>query len=225
MCGLAPPQPEPGEVALLNLLGHHYPYRKHRSCVCFQGRWREGSTRPSRLSVPSAEQRSFAFLPSLCPLFYNLPKWLTFPSVSVFSREFIDTCTHMCIWKTLADWFLDIVWCNCACVLSCFGRIQLSGDPVDCSLLGPFVHGVSSGKNTRGGCHSSPGDLPNPGIEPMSLMSPTLTGRFFTTVPPATVGDDTSRIWRASQQAGNSGSLPSDSVLGTYQNTVMSQIR
>ena len=69
-------------------------------------------------------------------------------------------------------------------MLSCFGRIQLSGDPVDCSLLGPFVHGVSSGKNTRGGCHSSPGDLPNPGIEPMSLMSPTLTGRFFTTVPP-----------------------------------------
>ena len=26
-----------------------------------------------------------------------------------------------------------------------------------------------------------PGDLPNPGIEPLSLMSPTLTGRFFTT--------------------------------------------
>ena len=26
-----------------------------------------------------------------------------------------------------------------------------------------------------------PGDLPNPGIEPMSLMSPVLTGRFFTT--------------------------------------------
>ena len=26
-----------------------------------------------------------------------------------------------------------------------------------------------------------PGDLPNPGIEPMSLMSPELAGRFFTT--------------------------------------------
>ena len=27
----------------------------------------------------------------------------------------------------------------------------------------------------------SPGDLPNPGIEPASLMSPALAGRFFTT--------------------------------------------
>jgi len=26
-----------------------------------------------------------------------------------------------------------------------------------------------------------PGDLPNPGIEPMSLMIPALAGRFFTT--------------------------------------------
>ena len=27
----------------------------------------------------------------------------------------------------------------------------------------------------------SPGDLPNPGTEPMSLASPALAGRFFTT--------------------------------------------
>ena len=31
---------------------------------------------------------------------------------------------------------------------------------------------------------STPGDLPNPGIEPMSLVSPALAGRFFTTAPP-----------------------------------------
>ena len=30
----------------------------------------------------------------------------------------------------------------------------------------------------------SPGDLPNSGIEPGSLMSPALAGRFFTTEPP-----------------------------------------
>ena len=30
----------------------------------------------------------------------------------------------------------------------------------------------------------TPGDLPNPGIEPKSLAIPTLTGRFFTTEPP-----------------------------------------
>ena len=29
-----------------------------------------------------------------------------------------------------------------------------------------------------------PEDLPNPGIEPMSLKCPALAGRFFTTAPP-----------------------------------------
>jgi len=30
----------------------------------------------------------------------------------------------------------------------------------------------------------SPGDLPDPGIEPTSPVSPALVGEFFTTVPP-----------------------------------------
>ena len=30
----------------------------------------------------------------------------------------------------------------------------------------------------------TPGDLPNPGINHMSLVSPALAGRFFTIVPP-----------------------------------------
>ena len=34
---------------------------------------------------------------------------------------------------------------------------------------------------------SSPGDLPNPGIEPASLTSPALVGGFFTASTPLTV--------------------------------------
>ena len=30
---------------------------------------------------------------------------------------------------------------------------------------------------------SFPGDFPNPGIEPVSLLSPSLAGSFFTTEP------------------------------------------
>ena len=30
----------------------------------------------------------------------------------------------------------------------------------------------------------SPEDIPDPGIKPMSLVSPALAGRFFTTAPP-----------------------------------------
>ena len=32
------------------------------------------------------------------------------------------------------------------------------------------------------------GELPNPGIEPTALASPTIAGRFFTTTPPAWIG-------------------------------------
>ena len=41
--------------------------------------------------------------------------------------------------------------------------------------------GDSPGKNTGVGCHFLlQGDLPNPGSEPVSLMSPALAGKFFT---------------------------------------------
>ena len=37
----------------------------------------------------------------------------------------------------------------------------------------------------EGGCHFlNPSDLPDPGIEPLSLASPALAGGFFTTIPP-----------------------------------------
>ena len=58
--------------------------------------------------------------------------------------------------------------------------------PMGCSspkLLCPWN---SPGKNTGVSCHFllPPGDLPNPGIEPESAMSPALTGGFFIIVPP-----------------------------------------
>ena len=41
-----------------------------------------------------------------------------------------------------------------------------------------------SGKNTGGLPFPTPGDLPDPRMEPTSFVSPTLAGRFFTTEPP-----------------------------------------
>ena len=41
------------------------------------------------------------------------------------------------------------------------------------------------GKNTGVGCcFLLSGHLPDPGVEPVSLMSPALAGGFFTAVPP-----------------------------------------
>ena len=53
-------------------------------------------------------------------------------------------------------------------------------DPMDYNLPGSSVHGDSSGKNTRVGCHST-GDLPNPGTEP---RSPALQADSFLSEPP-----------------------------------------
>ena len=58
-------------------------------------------------------------------------------------------------------------------------------DPMDCSLLGSSVHGILQARNYStnwsGLTCPSPGDLPNPGIEPESLPSPALASRFSTT--------------------------------------------
>ena len=66
-------------------------------------------------------------------------------------------------------------------VLRHFSRVQL------CVILWTVAHraslslGFSRQEYWSGLSCPPPGDLPNPGIEPVSLMSPALAGRFFTT--------------------------------------------
>ena len=57
-------------------------------------------------------------------------------------------------------------------------------DAMDCSLPGSSVHGILQARILGGLPCPPPGDLPNPGIEHMSLVSPALAGGFFTTAPP-----------------------------------------
>ena len=52
-------------------------------------------------------------------------------------------------------------------------------DPVDCSPSGSPVHGLLQATGELP--FPSPGDLPDPGIKHVSLMSPALAGGFFTT--------------------------------------------
>ena len=54
-------------------------------------------------------------------------------------------------------------------------------DPMDCSPLGSSVHEILQGRILEWVACPPPGNLPNPGIEPMSLASPALAGGFFTT--------------------------------------------
>ena len=57
------------------------------------------------------------------------------------------------------------------CAQSC---LTLCG-PIDCSLPGSSIHGIFLARMLEW-----PGDLPDPGIELMSLVSPALAGGFFT---------------------------------------------
>ena len=54
-------------------------------------------------------------------------------------------------------------------------------DPMDCSLPGSSVHRISRQEYWSELPFSPPGGLPDPGIEPTSLMSPALAGGFFIT--------------------------------------------
>ena len=69
------------------------------------------------------------------------------------------------------------------CVLSCFSRVQLFKTPWTVARQAPLSMGFFR-KNWSGLPCPPPGDLPNPGIEPTSLMSPALADRFFTTSIP-----------------------------------------
>ena len=63
-------------------------------------------------------------------------------------------------------------------MLSHFSCVQLC-DPMDCS---PFSFmGFPRQEYWRGLPSPPPGDLPKPGIKPLSPMSPALAGGFFTT--------------------------------------------
>ena len=56
-----------------------------------------------------------------------------------------------------------------------------------CSLPGSSIHGLSQARILEWVAISFPRDLPDPGIEPLSFMSPALAGRFFT--PSATLAE------------------------------------
>ena len=67
-----------------------------------------------------------------------------------------------------------------ALMLSRFSRVQLFVTPWTVARQAPLSMGFSRQEYWSGLLCSLPGVPLNPGIEPMSLMSPTLAGRFFT---------------------------------------------
>ena len=67
-----------------------------------------------------------------------------------------------------------------ACMLNCFSCVGLFVTLLTVTCQAPRSMGFSRQEHWSGLPCSPPGDLPDPGIEPMSFMSSVLTGRFFT---------------------------------------------
>ena len=57
-------------------------------------------------------------------------------------------------------------------------------NPIDCSPPDSSVHGIFQQEYWSGLPFPPPENLPDPGIETASSVSPALAGRFFTTEPP-----------------------------------------
>ena len=72
------------------------------------------------------------------------------------------TNTHACVWAKLLQ------WCPTLCNL------------MDCTPPGFSVQRFSRQEYWSGLPCPPPGELPDPGIKPVSLTSPALAGRFFT---------------------------------------------
>ena len=71
--------------------------------------------------------------------------------------------------------------CVCAQLLS---HVRFSVTPRTGTHQAPLSLGFSRQEYWRGFPFLTPEDLPNPGIEPVSLVSLVLAGGFFTTAPP-----------------------------------------
>ena len=86
--------------------------------------------------------------------------------------------------QCLSDPFLLGSWVTlglmCVRVLSHFGRVQFFVTPWTVTLQAPLSMGFSSQECWSGLPCPPPGDLSNPGIEPVSPTSPALAGGFFT---------------------------------------------
>ena len=66
-------------------------------------------------------------------------------------------------------------------VLSGFSQVQLFVTLWNVACQVPLFVGFSRQEYWSGSPFPSPGELPNPGIKPMSLVCPALAGGFFTT--------------------------------------------
>ena len=96
-------------------------------------------------------------------------------TTSVWLNEYLYAQTA----KACVSFFLNLLFKKYACVLSCFSCVWLSATLWTEAHQVPLSLRFSRQEYWSGLPCPPPGDLPDPGIEPTSLMSPALAGGFF----------------------------------------------
>ena len=107
--------------------------------------------------------------------FVMIPFQLTLGSYSK-----ITSPSYVAISNGMSQSLLHLLTSHHACALSCFGCVRLSSTLWTVAQPAPVSMGFSIQDHWNGLLCPSPGDLPYPRIEPASLMSLALAGRFFT---------------------------------------------
>ena len=94
-------------------------------------------------------------------------------------------------------------------------------DPMDCSPPGSSVHGILQPRILEWLPFPSPGDLPNPGIAPLSPTCPALAGKFLNTS--TTVATAAAKLLQSCLTLRDpiDCSLPGSSVHGIFQARVL----
>ena len=82
-------------------------------------------------------------------------------------------------------WEARVGVCGCVCGCVCLVALCLTlCDPMNCSLPGSSVHGISQARIPEWLLFPPPRDLLNPGIESESPASPAMQADSFTAEPP-----------------------------------------
>ena len=103
-------------------------------------------------------------------------------STSVGSNSVLSACRDKDLGPCTGDVFLTgKMGFSVLRVCSVAPLCQLFCDPIDCSQPGSSVHGISQARMLEWVAMPSSGELPDPGIEIVSPISPVLAGKLFTT--------------------------------------------
>ena len=126
------------------------------------------------------------FLPGKFHGQQNLVVYCSWSHKGLDTTEWLSTLSYTSfteVWDIIALCCVFILICidsNPVCVLSWFSHVRLFATLCAVACLAPLSMGFSRQEYWSGLPCSPPGDLPDPGMVPVSFMSPALPGRFFT---------------------------------------------